>query len=95
MLSVIDDRGEVVGSSEVAFSQWTRPIDLRLGALYLRPEQRQLVRINLGLTHATMAKLSGVRLEVVRRASGQTAQTLQAPATPAAIARSMQFRSCA
>jgi hypothetical protein len=86
VVSVVDERGEVVGSSEVAFSQWTRPIDLRLGALYLRPEQRELVRINLGLASATMAKLSAVRIEVLRRANGEVAQTFEIPATPAAIA---------
>ncbi len=86
VVSVVDERGEVVGSSEVAFSQWTRPIDLRLGGLYLRPEQRQLVRMNLGLAERTLAKARAVRLEVVRRATGETIQALDVPATPAAIA---------
>jgi hypothetical protein len=86
VLSVVDARGGVVGSSEVAFSQWTRPIDLRLGALYLRPEQRELVRVNLGLASATMAKLRAVRLEILRRAGGEPVQVLEIPATPAAIA---------
>jgi hypothetical protein len=85
-VSVIDDRGGVVGSTEVAFSQWTRPIDLRLGGLYLRPEQPELVRLNLGLSHATLAKVRSVRLEIVRRATDETVQSLDLPATPAAIA---------
>jgi hypothetical protein len=85
-VSIVDDRGGVVGSTEVAFSQWTRPIDLRLGGLYLRPEQQQLVRMNLGLAHATLAKVRSVRLDIVRRATGEIVQSLDLPATPAAIA---------
>jgi hypothetical protein len=85
-VSVVDDHGGVVGSTEVAFAQWTRPIDLRVGGLYLRPEQPQLVRMNLGLTHATLAKVRSVRLEIVRGATGETVHSLDLPASLAAIA---------
>src|SRR5262249_39346254 len=61
----------VLGSTPVWFTTWATPIDLRLGALYLQPEQKQFVRMNFGLSSASMAKLSSVRLEVVRRGTGQ------------------------
>ena len=85
VLGLLGENGDGVGSTEIALSQWTRPIDLRLGALYLRPEQKELVRMNLGLSHATLAKLRRVRLEIVRRGTGETVATQEIPATPAAL----------
>src|SRR5262249_34064320 len=75
----------VLGSTEVWFSTWTTPIDLHLGALYLRPKQKQLVRINLGLPAETMKQSAMVRLEIVRRGSGEVLKTQEVSATLAAI----------
>ena len=66
-------------------SHWTTPIDLHLGALYLRPEQKQFVRANLGLTHAEMLKTKELRLEVLRRGTGEVLKTFTVPATLADI----------
>jgi hypothetical protein len=85
-LSLLDDKGQKVKSSELWFGTWTTPIDLELGALYLRPDQKQLVRLNLGLSAPAMAKLASVRLEVVRRGTGQVLRAVKIPATRAAIA---------
>ncbi|HKB41282.1 MAG TPA: hypothetical protein VKD72_32960, partial [Gemmataceae bacterium] len=59
---------------------------LELGALYLQPEQKQFVRINLGLSSAEMARLKAVKFEVVRRGTGQVLKTFNVPAAPADIA---------
>jgi hypothetical protein len=67
------------------FSPWTVPMDLELGALYLRPEQKQFVRVNLGLAYAEMAKLKELRLELLRRGSGEVVKTFTVPATLDAI----------
>jgi hypothetical protein len=61
----------VLAASTLWFGGWTTPIDLELGALYLRPEQHQGVRMNLGLAAATVATLAKLRLEVVRRGTGE------------------------
>jgi hypothetical protein len=60
-----------LASSALWFGTWTTPIDLELGALYLRPEQHLFVRMNLGLSAATIATLAKIRLEVVRRGTGE------------------------
>jgi hypothetical protein len=85
-LTLLDGAGKKVADSELWFSTWTTPLDLKLGALYLRPEQKQFVRMNFGLTSVTLAKLAKVRLEVVRRGGGQVLQTIDVPATPAVLA---------
>ena len=85
-LSLLDAGGRAVGSTELWFATWPTPIDLELGALYLRPEQKQFVRMNLGLSSRAMAKLSVVRLELVRRATGKVLGTKRVAATPAALA---------
>lgn len=74
-----------VASSPLAMAKWTVPIDLELGALFLRPEQKQFVRANLGLSHAAMSSLKELRLEIVGRGTGQVLQTVNVPATPEAI----------
>jgi hypothetical protein len=84
-LSLLDDRGKTVAASEVWFGTWTTAIDLQLGALYLRPGQKQFVRLNLGFTAATMKQLAKVRLDVVRRGTGEVLLTRDLPATPAAV----------
>lgn len=70
---------------EIWLAGWTTPIKLDLGALYLRPEQKQFVRMNLGFTQATMAKLKSVRLEVVRPGTEQVLKTVEIDASPKAI----------
>jgi hypothetical protein len=48
-------------------------------------EQSQLVRINLGFTAAAMAELRTLRLELLRRSSGEVLKTVDLPADPASI----------
>src|SRR5262249_12484559 len=74
-------------SSGFPLATWTVPLDLELGALYLRPGQKQFVRVNCGLTHAEMARLKELRLEVMRRGTGEVLKTFTVPATTDAIAR--------
>ncbi len=57
-----------------------------LGALYLRPEQKQFVRVNLGLRPPRWL-LKEVRLDVLRRSGRQVLKTVTLPATPADIQR--------
>lgn len=85
-LSLIDGAGKPVAASELWFATWTTPIDLELGALYLQPDQKQLVRMNLGLSAATLAKLASIRLDIVRRGTGEVVKTATIPATLALIA---------
>lgn len=89
-LSLADGKGQLLGSSDIWFGTWTVPIDLELGALYLTPEQKQLVRLNLGLSAASMARLAKVRLEVVRRGTREVLRTTEIAATPAAITAQRQ-----
>lgn len=85
-LGIQDEKGKALAASEIWFGTWTTSIDIDLGALYLRPEQKQYVRMNFGFAHATLNSLKTVRLEVVRRGSGQTMQTVNVDASPAALA---------
>ena len=78
--------GRPLEGTDLWFSTWAVPIDLRLGALYLRPEQAQLVRANLGLSAATMATLRSLRLEIVRRGSRAVLHAVEIPATSEAVA---------
>src|SRR5207249_2646394 len=55
-LTLLDDSGTAVTSGPLWFATWTTPIDLELGGLYLRPPDKQFVRVNLGLSSAAMAK---------------------------------------
>ena len=86
VLSLIDGKGHVAGSAELWLGTWVTPIDLEIGAAYLLPEQRQLVRMNLGLSAAEMAKVSSIRLEVIRRRTGKSLKRWRVPATANAIA---------
>jgi hypothetical protein len=45
------------------FGTWMTPLNLQLGTLYLRPEQKQFVRMNLGMFAATAARLTEVRYD--------------------------------
>jgi hypothetical protein len=51
----------------------------------LRPEQKQFVRVNLGLASAEMEKLKELKLEVLRRGTGEVLKTFTVPATLEAI----------
>jgi hypothetical protein len=84
-LELTDGKGKALQTTPVWFATWSTPIDVDLGALYLRPGQKQFVRLNLGLSAAEMARLTAVRLEVVRRSTGAVVLTRDLPATPAAI----------
>jgi hypothetical protein len=86
-LAVLNEQGKEVGATELWFGTWTVPIDLDLGGLYLRPEQKQFVRLNLGLSAAAMKTLATVRLEVVRRSTGELLRSQDIPAHPAAVAQ--------
>jgi hypothetical protein len=87
LLLVAGPKRETIASASLAMATWTVPIDLELGALYLRPEQKQFVRANLGLSFAAMAKVKELRLEILRRGTGQVLQTVHVPATLDAIAK--------
>lgn len=54
-----------------------------IGSAYLRPEQKQFVRLNLLLTSNSMATVKSVRLDVLRRSTGAVLITRTAPASPA------------
>lgn len=70
-LSLVARDGRLIAATTILFGTWTTPIDLELGALYLRPEQHQLVRANLGLSYRTIARASKVQVEVLRRGTGE------------------------
>ena len=86
-LTLAGGDGKPIHGTEIWFGTWTTPIDLELGAAYLRPEQKQFVRMNFGLAAATMAKAAAARLQLVRRGTGQSLGQIDVPATPAAIRR--------
>lgn len=87
-LRVVDRAGKALAVTDLAFATWTAPVALELGALFLRPEQtKELVRLNLGLSGATMARVSVVRLELVRRRSGEALLTKRVAADREAIRR--------
>ena len=77
---------KVLDATELWFGTWTAPIDLEIGAAYLRPEQSQFVRMNFGLSARSMPYIAAVRLELLRRGSGQVLKTWTLPATQQALA---------
>ena len=85
-LSLLDAAKKPIVASEVWFETWTTPIDLTLGALYLRQEQKQFVRMNLALTRARLAEVITVRLDVLERGSGKLLKSTTVAANPAALA---------
>lgn len=74
-----------VASSPLSFATWTVPIDLELGALYLQPKQTQFVRMNLGFSAAAIKTLAKVKLDVIRRGTGQVVFSKDVPATHAVL----------
>jgi hypothetical protein len=77
--------GRALRSEEVWLATWTGPLAMELGALYLSPGERQLVRMNLGLPSPTLASVKTVRLQLRHRRTGQIASTTDVAATPEAI----------
>ncbi len=84
-LSLLDEMQAPLLSSELWFGTWTTPIKVDLGALYLRPDQKQFVRMNLGFSQATLAQLKTVRLEIRRRGAAQELKFIDVEATPKAL----------
>lgn len=84
---VLADGQTPVASTRHALTTWTTPLDLELGALYLQPEQKQFVRVNFGLTHAELSRIKELRLEVLRRGTGEVLKTFSIPATLADLER--------
>jgi hypothetical protein len=84
-LSLLDENDRRIASSEIWFGTWTTPIKLDLGALYLRPEQKQFVRMNIGFARETLKGLKSVRLEVVRRGTDQVLKSWEVNANSAAL----------
>jgi hypothetical protein len=85
LLAILDPKGDLLRGTIVDRGTLLPPVDLHLGALYLRPEQKQFVRMNLGFSSATMARVKVVRLDVVRRGTNQVLKSAEVPATPATI----------
>jgi hypothetical protein len=87
LLRLEEGKEEVIASSEFVVAPPTTPLVVKLGALYLAPEQKQFVRVNLGLSHAEMARVAKLRLDVLRRGTREVLKTFTLDATPAAIQR--------
>lgn len=85
-LSLVDDAGKAIAASKLWFGTWTTPIDLEIGGTYLRPEQKQFVRMNLGFASQTRSRAAKVRLEIVRPSTGEVIQQQELLAGPPAIA---------
>lgn len=85
-LKLVKGSDKPVAESDFWFGAWTTPLNLRLGGLFLRPDQKtQFVRANLGLAAATLQTAKTLRLEIVRRRTGEKLLTKNLPATPDAI----------
>lgn len=84
-LTLIRD-DQPAAATELWFATWSAPLHIKLGNLYLLPEQRQFVRMNFGLSHATMAGANAVRLDIIRRGTGEIVHTKTIPATPETFA---------
>jgi hypothetical protein len=82
---IILRNGQELAGTDLWFATWPVQIDLKLGALYLRPEQKQFVRLNLGLSASTMTQLASVKLELVERRSGAVLRSVDLPATVQAV----------
>lgn len=84
-LSILDAKKNVVATTAYAMSTWTVPIDLEIGSLYMRPSQKQFVRVNLGLSHAEMIKLKELKLDVIEKNSAKSLKSFVIPADPQSI----------
>jgi hypothetical protein len=74
-LTLLGKNQKAIASSEVWFGGSPTPLALELGALYLGPEQKQLVRMNLGFGPGTLATLTTVRLQLIRHATETVLKT--------------------
>ncbi len=86
-LWLFDAEHKVVAKTELWIGHWTTPIDLRLGSLYLRPEQKQLVRLNLGLSAKKLSEVQSVQIDVLRRSGGESLKQWTIPANAEAFAQ--------
>jgi hypothetical protein len=84
-LTLRNAAGKAIASSQLWFAGWTSPVDLQLGALYLQPQQKQFVRMNLGLSRWKIEKLKSMRIDIVRAGTGQVLKSSFVDATPAAF----------
>src|SRR5262249_50247242 len=82
-VELVDEKGDEFPSSSTRFATWTTPIKLDLGALYLRRDQKQFVRMNFGFSSETKANLKTVRLVVMR--GPHVLRTVNIDATPKAL----------
>ncbi len=69
ILTLLDGQRQSLGATELWFTTWPSPIDLRLGSLYLQPAQQQFVRMNLAFAPGTWATVKEIRLDLLRRGS--------------------------
>lgn len=74
-----------VGSTALWFATWTTPIELELGNLYSQPDRKLFVRASLGVSSEDLKKAQTLRLEIVRRRTGEVVKSTDVPATLAAI----------
>ena len=84
-LAIVAPGDKRLGSTELAFATWTAPVALELGGLYLEPDARELVRLNLGFSAATMARVAWVRLQIARGRTGEVLATKEIAAGPDVI----------
>ncbi len=63
-------------------TRWPVAMDLRLGALYLQPDQKQFVRLNLGLTADALARVQRIDYEIVRLGTRATDKPLKTVSVP-------------
>ena len=84
-LTLVGANSKPTAESQLWFGTWTTPIDLEIGGTYLRPEQKQFVRMNLGVASQTLQRAAKVKLEIFRPSTGEVIQQQEIPATPEAI----------
>ncbi len=85
-LSLLDSKKNVISSSNYAVANWTVPIDLELGSLYLQPEQKQFVKVNLGLSYTELSRVKELKLEILTKSNGKIIKTFTIPADTETIA---------
>src|SRR5205823_638623 len=70
-LTLLDDKGKALASSEIWYTTWPNAVELRLGSLYLRPDQKQLLRLNLALPDYDFPySVFAVKFDLIRRGNG-------------------------
>jgi len=81
----LEQDGKAIASTELWFATWTTPIELELGNLYSQPDRKLFVRAGLGVSSEDLKKARTLRLEIVRRRTGEVVKAYDVPATPEAI----------